>query len=279
MANATERLAGQVALVTGASRGIGRTIATRVAAAGARVALSAREEPLLEDAADEIRRAGGEALALPADVTDPHQVQRLVEQTEAQCGPIDLLVNNAGRLGAIGPLWEADPEEWVADVRVDLIGVFYCCRAVLPHLVRRGHGRVVNIVGGGTTRPFPYASAYGAAKTAVLRLTETLAHELGDRGVRVFAVNPGLVRTAMTEQFVNTEAGRRWMAAHGRRLEAGRDHPPDLAAEIVVALAAGDLDGLHGRHLYAPEDHDRLDALRDEIPAIVSGDRRVLRLT
>jgi NAD(P)-dependent dehydrogenase (short-subunit alcohol dehydrogenase family) len=160
------RLRNQVAIVTGASQGIGRAIAQRCAEEGAKVALVARTASKLETAAAEIRDGGGTALAIPADVTDHAAVEALVRQADAELGPVDLLVNNAGAFYAIGPAWEVDPEMWWSDVTINLLGVFLCCREVVAGMVARGKGRVINLIGGGTEAPLPYGSAYAASKAA-----------------------------------------------------------------------------------------------------------------
>jgi NAD(P)-dependent dehydrogenase (short-subunit alcohol dehydrogenase family) len=251
----------QVAVVTGAGRGIGRTIAVRCASEGAKVAIAARTLNQLQDTAEAIEEAGGHVLILPTDVTDHKDVQVLFGRAQSELGPVSLLVNDAGRLGAIGPAWELDPGNWWADVTVNVLGLYHCCRAILPVMVERGAGRIVNIVGGGATEPFPFASAYACSKAAVLRFTETLAHELDETEspVRAFALSPGFVRTAMTERFERTEAGRRWMQPLIERLHEGDDVSPEHAADMVVEIANGKLDDFHGRYLHG--DFQQLDKI------------------
>jgi NAD(P)-dependent dehydrogenase (short-subunit alcohol dehydrogenase family) len=270
----------QVAIVTGAGRGIGRAIAVRCAAEGAKVAIAARTLAQLEDTAEAIKQVGGTALILPTDVTDRHAVQMLVGRTQAELGQVSLLVNDAGRLRAVGPSWELEPRNWWNDVTVNMLGVFHCCRAVLPVMIEQGHGRIVNMVGGGTTHPFPFASAYGSSKAAVMRFTETVAQELTETNasVRIFALSPGFVRTAMTEQFARTEVGRRWMQRLIERLEHGDDVSPDNAANMVVEIAAGRLDELHGRYVHGPDDVEHVDEILKRSAQIVEDDARALRV-
>lgn len=274
------RLEQQNVIVTGASRGIGRVIAQHCASEGARVALAARSKRDLEEIARVIRTAGGHAVALPTDVTDHASVRRLITRVAEQLGPPDLLVNNAGRLGAIGPTWDTDPADWWSDVTVNLRGVYQLCRAVLPGMRERGAGRIINMVGGGTGGPFPFASAYACSKAAVMRFTETLATELThtESPVRVFALSPGFVRTAMTEQFTQTKPGRAWMGRLSERLNAGEDNSPELAAEMVVTLGTGALDKLHGRYLHSARDAERLAELTEHASEIAEQDIRTLRL-
>jgi 3-oxoacyl-[acyl-carrier protein] reductase len=181
------RLGGQVALVIGGGRGVGRAIGEALAAAG-----------------------GGVARGWTADVTDLGAVAEVVEEVEAALGPVTLLVNNAGTAQEPGPLWEADPDGWWRDLEVHVRGAFHCCRAVLPGMVARRRGRVVNIGSMVGARDEPYVSAYACAKAAYFRLTGTLAGETAGHGVTVLCVSPGLVRTRMVEESLLGEPGRRW---------------------------------------------------------------------
>lgn len=269
-------LQGQVAIVTGAGRGIGREIAGHLAAAGAQVALTARSADQLEAAAAEIRDAGGTALAVPADVTDQSAVAQLVEQVEAELGPVDLLVNNAGSFYAIGPLWEVDPDRWWTDVTINLRGPFLGCRAVLPGMIQRGRGRIINLIGGGTGTPFAYGSGYGSSKAAVMRLTECLAEELRQAGspVAVFALGPGLVRTTLTEYQLHSPEGKQWMPRIERMFDTGQDVPPTRAAALAVQLAGGRFDRLAGRAFSIGDDLEGLLARQEEI---IRKDQKTLR--
>ncbi len=273
-------LENQTAIVTGASRGIGRVIAQRCAAEGARVALAARSEADLMETARSIEDNGGDALVVPTDVADYESVRGLETTTQRQLGPVDLLVNVAGRLAAIGPSWEADPADWWSDVTVNLLGVFHACHVVIPGMRQRGSGRVINMVGGGTRGPFPFASGYACSKAAVMRFTENLAEELSQTksAVKVFALSPGFVRTRMTEQFAQSEAGKKWMGHLAERLETGEDNPPENAAKMVVAIASGTLDALHGRYLHSASDVEQLESLRERAQEITEEDARTLRM-
>jgi NAD(P)-dependent dehydrogenase (short-subunit alcohol dehydrogenase family) len=272
------RLQGQVAIVTGASRGIGYAIAQRYAEEGAKVAMVARTASRLDKAAAEIRNGGGVALPIAADVTDRAAVQSMARRVEAELGPVDVLVNNAGTFLAIGPSWEVAPETWWADVTVNVLGPFLCCHTVLPSMVARRKGRVINLIGGGADGPLAYGSAYAAGKTAVMRLTETLAVELKEYGVVVLALRPGFIRTAMSEHQEQTEVGRRWMDT-ARRFQEGKDVPPEVPADLAVDMASGRFDALTGRYIrvkdYKGEDPDEVEA---HIPEILEKDLRTLRM-
>ena len=271
------KLRDQVAIVTGASRGIGRAIAQRCAEAGAKIALVARTTQRLEEVAAEIRDAGGVALAVPADVTDQASVQAMVSRAEAELGPIDLLVNNAGTFYAIGPAWEVDPETWWSDVTVNLLGVFLCCREVVPGMVARKKGRVINLIGGGTEAPLPYGSAYAVGKAGVMRFTENLAVELEGHGVFVFALRPGFVRTALSEYHLSEE-GRHWLPSTAQRFDEGKDVPPTMAGDLAVEFASGRFDALTGRYIRVKDyKGDDLDEIEAQIPEILEKDLRTLR--
>jgi NAD(P)-dependent dehydrogenase (short-subunit alcohol dehydrogenase family) len=270
-------LKSSVAVVTGAGRGIGRAIAQEYASHGAKVALVSRTASQLNEVVKEIGKAGGTALAIPTDVTNTDAVKRMADKVERELGPIDILMNNAGSYQGIGPVYEAPPDKWLADITVNLYGVFLCSNIVLPRMLPRKQGYVINIIGGGTAGPLLYGSSYGSSKAAVMRLTETMALELKDTGIKVFALSPGLVRTELVEHQISSPAGQKWLA---KRLSAmfdeGRGVPPTIAAKMAVALVSGKLDKLAGRAIRADRDSvEQLVKLADEI---VEKDQRVLRM-
>jgi NAD(P)-dependent dehydrogenase (short-subunit alcohol dehydrogenase family) len=247
-------LTGQVAIVTGGGRGIGRAISIGLTSAGASVAVVARSEDQITETVGRIVQAGARAVAVPADVSDPEAVERMVREVEQAMGPVDLLVNNAGLAGPIGPTWEVEAEEWWRCLQVNLRGPMLCSRAVLPGMIARGSGRIVNVASGAGTVAIPYLGAYVTSKTALIRLTEILAAEAAEHGVKVFAVEPGTVRTAMAESVLGSEEGRRWMPWFRDIFEQGRDVPPDHAARLVIFLASGRADTLSGRYFTVADD-------------------------
>src|SRR5436190_1361245 len=152
------KLAGEVAVVTGAGRGIGRALAMAQAAEGAKVALLARTAAEIETVAETIRATGGTARAYAVDLTGLEAVDKVVAAVERELGPIGLLTNNAGVFGAIGPIWVVEPDDWWRDVETNLRGTFNCSRAVLPGMISRKRGRIINLTGGGTATSFPIGS-------------------------------------------------------------------------------------------------------------------------
>jgi NAD(P)-dependent dehydrogenase (short-subunit alcohol dehydrogenase family) len=189
-----------VALVTGGGRGIGQGIALRLAKEGWAVAVTGRSADQLQ----ETRRQGegfeGQVVAIPADVSRPDSVKEMVRQVEETLGHISLLVNNAGTCGPLGPFWENDANHWWHCQEVNLRGPMLCCREVLPGMVARNHGRIINIASLAGGQPVPEISAYVISKTALIRFSEQLAQELQPYAVKVFAIHPGAVRTAMVEE-------------------------------------------------------------------------------
>jgi len=247
-------LSGQIALVTGAGRGIGRAIAVALARGGADLILLARSASELDETAAQVRDSGREAFSLVADVSRRADVQRAVAAGLARFDHVDILVNNAGTQPPIGPLVENDPAEWTHTVAVNLFGPFHCIQAVLPGMVARRRGKIINLSGGGATGPRPNFSAYAASKAAIVRLTETLAEEVRPYNIQVNAIAPGAVNTRMLDEVLmaGEAAGDELAAAQSRQVQGGT--PPELAAALVVFLASDASDGLTGKLISAPHD-------------------------
>ena len=244
-------LDGQVAIVTGGGRGIGRAIAEGRAGAGAAVTALARSEDELAETVRLIESSGGRAIAVVADVTDERAVQDAVERTERELGPVDLLVNNAAVATPVGPAWEVDPDAWWRTVEVNLRGPFLGARAVLPSMLRRRAGRIVNIVAVAAFNTAPFMSAYGGSKAALISFTDDLAAETREHGISVFAIRPGLVQTRMQDELMASPYVQRRRGPQAPALV-----PADRAAEAVVFVATGKADALSGRFV---------DVTRDEI--------------
>jgi NAD(P)-dependent dehydrogenase (short-subunit alcohol dehydrogenase family) len=270
------KLAGEVAVVTGAGRGIGRVIALAQAKEGAKVALLARTKSEIENVAEAIAAEGGIARAFAVAIVDLDRVVKTFEAIEGDLGPVSLLTNNAGSFVAIGPIWAIEPEAWWRDIETNIRGTFNCCRAAIPAMTARGHGRIINMTGGGTATSFPSGSGYATSKAGLLRFTECVSDSLAGSGVLMFAMDPGLVRTAMTEYQLSSEAGRTHLPNMPRLFEQGVNVPPTLAARLSVEIGSGRFDKLAGRMLMAARgDLDLRDA---DIDDIVAADLRSLRV-
>jgi len=261
----TSSLRNQVAIVTGAGRGIGRAIAQALAAASAKVAVAARSEKELAETVALIEADGGTAAAFPADVTNASAISSAFAEIERALGPVDLLVNNAGIIGPIAPFWEQLLDEWWRAVDVNLRGPAVCSHRVLPRMVARRRGRIVNVISGGAAFALTHFSAYIASKTALARFTEILATEVKPDGVAVFALSPATVRTAMSEHSLNSPEGRKWIPWFRRVFDEGLVVPAERPAQMVVELASGRADALSGRFLSVSDDLDLLLADLEEI--------------
>lgn len=190
-------LDGKVAIVTGAAQGIGRAIAERLLESGAQLWLWDTDEAGLADTAGQL---GEYAHALHVDVSVPDDVAAAAHTVADEAGQIDILVNNAGISGANAPLWEYPVDEWQRVMEIDLNGVFYCCRAVVPHMIARGYGRIVNMASVAGKEGNPNASAYSTAKAGVIALTKSLGKELANHDIAVNCVTPAAAQTALFDQ-------------------------------------------------------------------------------
>lgn len=227
-----------LALITGASRGIGAHLAAGFARAGYDLALVATGAPTAT--ADVARESGVRAEAYEVDVRDGEQVDAVIAEIEAGMGGIDVLVNNAGRIDSEVPLWEADPREWWDVMEVNVRGPFLFARAVVPRMIERGGGRIINVNSGSGTRDAGSSTAYAASKTALFRIGGALHLAGYEKGIRAFEMAPGVVRTDMTR---------------GMRLHEGRTEwtePADVIA-LALALASGRADHLSGTYVRAGE--------------------------
>ena len=250
-------LSGQVAVVTGGTRGIGVAIAAELARAGANVSVWSRRPP-----------AGTPGHTIACDVTDPAAVADATAQVEAELGPIDLLVNNAGLAGAWGLFDEVPPETWWRDFEVNLRGAALPTRAVLPGMVARGGGRVASMTSGMANVPNRYCAAYASSKCALVVLMERVAGEVAPYGVRAFSMAPGLVLTDMAD----SDGFRRYSGFDD--LPADEWQTAGDSAALVLRIAAGDADPLTGRFLHVRDD---LDALLAEAARGMSDSRLRMR--
>ncbi len=256
-------LSGEIAVVTGGGRGFGKAIALHLAAAGAKVAVTARSMDQLEQTVREITAAGGAGYAVSGDVTSRKDVARVVSAVEQHFGPVTLLVNNAGVSGPFGPIWVVDPDEWWAAQAVHVRGTLLFMNAVLPGMVERRAGHIINIAGLGGHRVSPCLSGYGVAKNTQIRLTEHAAAEAKPYGIAIFAIEPGTVITEMAEQTMASVDAQRWVPEMVEILRGLKENSdPDAGftkcGRMCIDLASGRYDALSGRYLEPEDDFEAL---------------------
>ena len=258
------RLAGRVAIITGAGQGLGAAIARHFLAEGAAVSLCARSAGDLDAQREHLTplHSGDRVLATVADVKSAPDVDNLFGRTLERFGRFDILVNNAGVYGPMGSVDTVDWVQWTETISINLVGTAYCIRAAIPMFKARRYGKIINLSGGGATRPLPGLSAYAASKAAVVRLTETVALELKDFAVDVNAVAPGALATRLTDQLIAAGPERVGAALHAQmvKLKAEGGVPLARGAELCVYLASAESDGLTGRLIAAPWDPWPFDA-------------------
>lgn len=238
-------LSGRVALVTGASRGLGAAMAVALAQAGATVVLWARRPDRLARVARTIRTLGRQAVTQRVDVTDRHAVRRAVKTVQRHVPRVDILVNNAG-------VWDGDPltrlslMSWSRVLETDLTSVFVVSRAVAPIMIRHHYGKIINISSTSAILAHPHGAAYCAAKAGVVHLTRVMAVELGPEGIRVNSIAPGLFRTDMT---ADVFANRAWIAKRRQQIPLRRFGQPEDLGGLAVFLASSGSDHITGQTL------------------------------
>jgi 2-dehydro-3-deoxy-L-rhamnonate dehydrogenase (NAD+) len=226
-------LAGRVGIVTGAGRGIGAAIAERLAREGTQIAVADIDEEAAGRQAERLRRSGGDAFVVRVDVADPASAREMVETVVSRTGRVDVLVNNAGIAGTSVPVVDYPIEEWRRVLSIDLDGVFYCTKAVLPHMLSRGSGRIVNIASIAGKEGNPNLAAYSAAKAGVIGFTKSLGKELATTGILVNCVTPAVIETEIVKQ-VTPETASYLIS----KIPMGRIGRPEEVAALVTWLCS-----------------------------------------
>ena len=245
------KLNGRNAIITGASQGLGKTIAEHFVRAGANVVMCARSESDLAAAQAELAKIAPhqKVIARICDVANEAQVNDVVEFALRELGSVQVLVANAGVYGPMGPTESVDLQEWRQALDINLFGVLLPARALIPHFKKTGGGKIVVLSGGGATNPLPNISCYAASKAAAVRLMETLAEELRDFHVDVNAVAPGALKTRLVEQVLAAgpeKVGAAFFAKNKKWAEEGAT-PLELGASLCVYLASQESDGITGK--------------------------------
>lgn len=280
-----QSLSGRGAIITGANRGLGLAIAQAYVAAGADVLLCARDEKALSAAHAELSKqakSGQRVLAQAADIASEDDVDRVVQAAVAGLPNLCVLVNNAGVHGPKGPVETVSRSEWRSAIETNLYGSVFLAAAVVPHFKQKRYGKIIQLSGGGATKPMPYVSAYAASKAAVVRFAETLAVEVKEFGIDVNSVAPGALNTRLLEDILEAGPERVGEAHYKQALKQKESGGGSLsqAAELAVFLGAAESDGITGRLISAvwdpwqtlPERRAQLDksdvyTLRRIIPA------------
>jgi 3-oxoacyl-[acyl-carrier protein] reductase len=250
-----DALTGRNVLITGASRGLGREIARAMWRAGANVLLVARSAQPLADLQSELMqtaRPEQTAHVVVADLNARDAAQLIVDECRRHWDRVDVLVNNAAVLGPAGRAWENDWNAWQAALRVNLLAPVELCRAMVPWMIERGGGRIINLSGGGATAPRPNFSAYATAKAALVRFSETLALEARDRNVQVNCVAPGAMSTEMNRAVLQAGAAKAGGTEFARAKKLAEEEAlPTRAVELIVFLAGSRGDGITGKLISA----------------------------
>jgi len=246
-------LAGKNAIVTGASRGLGLAIAEALGQAGANLLLVARSAEALAETRHRALAAGApEAHIFPADLEQNSAPEAILTEARRGWPRLDILVNNAAIVGPIGKLWENDWDQWRRTIAVNLLAPVALCRLAVPWMAQTGGGTIINLSGGGATKARPHFSAYGTAKAALVRFSETLAEETAAHNIRVNCVAPGAMNTAMLDAVLRSDpeaAGAEYAQAKKQAREGGAS--PELAAELCVLLASKRSAGITGKLISA----------------------------
>ncbi len=244
------------AVITGSSRGFGKAIAKEFIARGANVLLCARDERILETARSELSQKATKSQSVYAcqvDIASRRSVQKLYRTAIEKLGKVDILVNNAGIQGKIGAVDEISLDEWIKPIDINLVGTVIVCKTFIPHFKNNGHGKIINLSGGGAATPRPNFSAYAASKAAVVRFSETIAEELKGIGVDVNCIAPGALNTRMLDEML--EAGPKKVGEEAYNLVIAQKKnggtPLIKGAELCVFLASEKSNGITGKLISA----------------------------
>ena len=249
-------LQGRTAIITGASQGLGLAIAMQYVAAGASVIICARDEGMLSEAANALKRSASNdqvIFHMVADVAESEAVDALIDFAIDKMGRIDILVNNAGIYGPKGPTDSVDWAQWVQAINVNLLGSVLMCRGVITHMKRQGYGKIVQLSGGGATNPLPNLSSYAVSKAGIVRFIETLAIEAAEYAIEANAIAPGALNTRMLDEILvsDPEAVGKEFYERALQQKASGGAGLEKGARLAVFLGSADSDGITGKLISA----------------------------
>ncbi|MBI5132523.1 MAG: SDR family oxidoreductase [Rhodopseudomonas palustris] len=267
------KLRDRFALITGASQGLGAEIAQHFVANGASVLLCARSAEKLREQAQLLRPKladGARVVTVVADVGEPKDVDTVFATLRAEFPRLDILVNNAGVYGPMGNIEDVDWEQWVDAIRINLLGLVYCCRLAMPMLRAQRRGKIINVSGGGATNPLPAITSYAASKAAVVRFAESLALEAKNDGIDVNSIAPGALNTGMMDQLLAAGPEKVGQAFYDRMKKIADEGgtPLEVGAKLCVFLGSDESNGITGKLIAAQWDRwedwpQHLDELND----------------
>jgi len=242
---------GKVAIITGGSRGIGKSMAERFLREGAKVVIAARSEDEVTRTAQTLKQIG-DIFGISTDVSQENDVKNLIDKTLQRFRDIGILINAAGIQNPIGPLLESNTQEWISNIHINLIGTMLCCKTVLPVMIEKKIGKIINFAGGGANYSRPNFSAYAVSKAAIVRFTEILAEELKEFNIQVNAVSPGIIKTRMIDEILIAgpeKSGKDYNQVKSK-MNGGFDSP-ELVSELVLFLASDKSNWITGRVISA----------------------------
>jgi NAD(P)-dependent dehydrogenase (short-subunit alcohol dehydrogenase family) len=241
-------LKGRVTIITGGSLGIGLALSKAFADEGSNLVIASNDETEFKNVKDIARDNSVRVETLKTDVSQPDEVNRMVDFTLQKFGTVDILINCAGIYGPIGLITEIDVKHWIETININLYGTFLCVRAVLPVMIDRNKGKIINMSGGGGASPLPRFSAYGTSKAGVIRLTETIANEVKDYKIDINAIAPGAVNTRLLDQALAAgDAAGEYFKEKAIKQKKEGGVAPEQVAELALFLASEESNGLSGR--------------------------------
>lgn len=265
----------KISIITGSGRGIGKEIAKSFASQGATVVLTSRSKTEIDSTLKEIQKNGGKGVSIPTDICKYSDVENLISKVIEKYSKIDILVNNAGIIEPIGPINKITIKDWEENIRINLLGTFYCIKTTLPHMIKNHYGKIINISGGGAFNPRPNFSAYAVSKAGVIRLTEQVAEEMKNNNISVNAISPGMIKTKMTNEIFKSGdmAGNELSDAKNVINNGGQSL--ENVTKLALFLASEESNGLTGKTISAQ--WDNLEDIKKNISSIQNSEKYTMK--